>query len=336
MTEYKLEITKKLEDMDAEGTLDSSVAILNLPSANYCEKRVERVEVSGGLQQSCLGCVTQKIKTDSALGIDEIKKSIDHFAKEFSTKFITINGRGDPLNPKVRDDNLEKIRYAHEKYDIKAYLFTAGNNLDDSVCQTLADCEVNVMMSLFGNRFIHSDFFSGRDYPSVQRPLQNQKDIASNFRRLISVYKNHEKQPEIGTTRLGMNYVISTKDLEESEHTLRELKESVNRNRIFFVCNTSFLKNENLEVQNELSVKAQQYTDFNLRHSTAVKGQCQMGAGSSATLDYDGMLLRCPYMDNKTQGNGKFSDLTDAERRNVIQSYMKDREFPCVMRKHQK
>jgi len=117
---------------------------------------------------------------------------------------------------------------------------------------------------------------------------------------------------------------------------IRELKEAANQNRIFFVCNTPFLKNENLGIQRELSEKAQFYTDFNLRHSTAVDGQCQMGAGSSATLDYDGMLLRCPYMDNQTQGDGKFLELSERDRRGVIRRYMADRAFPCVMRKHQK
>src|SRR3989344_1170218 len=102
MSEKKLEITKKLEDLASAGELDNGIAILNLPSANFCEKRAERVQVRETLQQSCFGCVTQGIKSKDYLGIDDIKRIIDFFSAEYGTRFITINGRGDPFHPKLK------------------------------------------------------------------------------------------------------------------------------------------------------------------------------------------------------------------------------------------
>ncbi|HLC88922.1 MAG TPA: hypothetical protein VJG49_02715 [Candidatus Nanoarchaeia archaeon] len=335
MVERKLEITKKLEDLAKEGTLDSGIAILNLPSANYCEKRAEKIYVDGRLQQSCFGCVTQGTKSGDNLGIDELKKIIDFFAGQHSTRFITINGRGDPFNPKLRENTLEKISYAHEKYEIQAYVFTAGNNLDERTCQILADNEANVMISLFGNGFIDADFFAGKAYPTAPKPLQNQAEIARNLRRLIETYREHHNQSEEGTTRIGMNYVVSERDLADGGAKVRALKQAANENGIFFVVNTNFQKHPNEEIQTLFEQFANDYTDFHLRHSTAVNGQCQMGAGSSATVDYDGMLLRCPYMDNQ-EGDGRFQDLPAERIQKVLGKYMQDRSYPCVMRKHQK
>ena len=335
MVERKLEITKKLEDLAQEGILDRSIAILNLPSANYCEKRAERVEVEGRLQQSCLGCVTQGIKSSSYLGIAEIKRIIVFFAERYGTQFITINGRGDPFNPQLKEDNLEKIRYAREKYGIRGYVFTAGNSLDERTCLALAENEANVMISLYGNPFIDADFFTGREYPTAPPPLQNQAMIVDNLRRLIRIYWEHSHQPEEGTTRIGMNYVVSERDLADSCAKVRALKQAANDCGIFFVVNTNFEKHSDDQIQNRFEQFAHEYSDFHLRHSTAINGQCQMGAGSSATVDFDGTLLRCPYM-GSGEGKGRFQDLPLERVGEVLENYMADRSYPCVMRKHQK
>ena len=335
MAEKKLEITKKLEEFALDGTLDSIIAILNLPSPNYCEKRAEKVYVNRRLQQACLGCVTQGIKSRGNLGIKEIKRIIDFFAEQHGTRFITINGRGDPFNPKLKGDNLEKIRYARQQHNIQPYVFTAGNNLDERTCQFLAANETNVMISLFGNSFIDADFFKRKEYPNAPKPLQNQAEIAKNLRGLIQVYREHPNQPKEGTTRIGMNYVVSERDLEEGGAKLMALKQAANENGIFFVCNTNFQKHHSTSIQELFEKIAYEYSDFHLRHSNSVDGRCQMGAGSSATIDYDGMLLRCPYMGSE-QGNGRFQYLTAEEIRKVLKKYMEDRSYPCVMRKHQK
>src|SRR3989338_4174868 len=94
--EIMLEITQKLKDMSDKGLLDNSIAILNLPARNLCNKRAEKVIGDSG---------------------------------NYETKFITINGRGDPFHPNIRQETLEKINYAY-KNGIKSYIFTAGNNLD--------------------------------------------------------------------------------------------------------------------------------------------------------------------------------------------------------------
>lgn len=333
--EYKLEITRRLEDLAESGSLDRSIAILNLPSANYCEKRAEKVYIDGKLQQACLGCVTQDIKSKESLGIAKVRQIIDFFANEYGTRLMTINGRGDPFHPKLKEDNLEKIVYANKEHGIKSYVFTAGNNLDERTCKTLADNGANVMISLFGNRFIDAEFFSGKEYLSTPRPLQDQAGIAKNLRLLISTYKSSSNKPEDKATRIGMNYVVSEIDLADNGAKLQALKKAANENNIFFVCNTNFSKHSDENMQLLLEQMANQYSDFNLKHSTSVSGRCQMGAGSSATVDYDGTLLRCPYMDT-AQGDGKFQELSVGGIKNVLEKYKQDRQYSCVMRKHEK
>ncbi len=333
--EHKLEILKKLEDLAAEGTLESSVAILNLPSANLCEKRAEMIEVGGRLQQSCNGCINAGVSLRQELGIDKVRQIIDFFAEAYGTRFITINGRGDPFHPRLKNFNLEKIRYAHQKHSMQTYVFTAGNNLDGQTCRMLADTGVNIMMSLFGNRFIDGDFFAERKYPPAPKPLQNPAEIAANLRRLIETYQKNPQQPLEGTTRLGMNYVVSLPDLATHGAQLRELQQAANEHGIFFVCNTNFVPHPDEKTQEHLEQMAIQYSDFHVPHSTFVNGRCQMGAGSSVTVDYDGTILRCPYMD-AVQGDGKFQDLSPARIGEVLTGYIHDRKYPCVMRKHQK
>ena len=198
----------------------------------------------------------------------------------------------------------------------------------------LAEHEVNVMISLFGNKFIDAEFFNKKKYFHRIRPLQNEAEIAANLRNLINYYRTSKRQPKQGTTRIGMNYVVSETDLKD-ERKLRLLKEAANGNKIFFVCNTNFTKHPNEEIQIKLERIANFYSNFNLKHTTDVYGKCQMGAGSSATADYNGMLLRCPYMDNK-EGNGKIQNLTEIRIQKVLKSYMEDRKYSCVMRKHER
>lgn len=328
-----IEITAHLNE--EKDTLDQRIAILNMPTANFCRKRGEMVEIGGRLEQACLGCVTQELKSLSRISIEEIKRIIDYFAKNYGTKFITVNGRGDPFEPRLRAETLEKVRYAAERWRIKAYVFTAGNELDLETCRTLVRYDANVMISLFGNRFIDADFFAGKKYAHSVRLLQDQAEITKRLRMLIQAYKESPNQPKEETTRIGMNYVVTESDLIDSGAKVKALKEAANRERIFFICNTHFKQDSNLEIQKRLERIAREYSDFHLRHSTAVGDQCQMGAGSSATIDYDGTLLRCPYLDN-SQGQGKIKELSEEQRRKVLSGYMADRAFPCVMRKHQK
>ena len=334
--ETKLEITHELEKLAEEDKLDSKIAILNLPTANYCEKRAERVlNEQGELEQSCLGCIHNELKSTSRLSKDRIEEVIDYFAKNHGTKFITINGRGDPFFPTLKPETVHKVQYAYQNYNIQSYIFTAGDNLDEQTCRILAESDANITISLFGNKFIDADFFAGKEYASAEKPLQNQANIAENLRRLISTYRASPNQPKEGTTRLGMNYVVSESDLQDDGRKVSALKQVANENGLFFVCNTPFEKNSDSAIQQRLETLAHQHSDFNLQHSTAVKGQCQMGAGSSATVDYDGTMLRCPYMDNK-DGNGKFQELSQEEREQILEKYVQDRAYLCVMRKHQK
>jgi sulfatase maturation enzyme AslB (radical SAM superfamily) len=334
--EKKLEITSKLEELGHSDSLDSIIAILNLPTANFCEKRGERVLTQDGSKQSCEGCITQGIKSPNRMAPLLIKKVIEFFAQNYGTRWITINGRGDPFHPELKSETIEKICYARRQWDIGSYVFTAGNNLDEATCRILAEHGVNVMISLFGNQFINADFFYGKKYFKREKPFQDEAEIAKNLRRLISTYKESSNQPKSGTTRIGMNYVVSPSDLDDKHQKLKELKAAANEQDLFFACNTPFSPHQEEAIQLELESLAREYSNFHQRHTTAVNDQCQMGAGSSATVDFDGTLLRCPYMDNQKQGDGKIHDLTESKLKKVLSFYMQDRSLPCVMRPHQK
>ena len=325
----KLEITKKLEGLEDKIWRDDFVAMLNLPDANVCEKRSELVVVNGELEQACLGCITQGIMSTGTLSIDEIKQTIDYFAENYGTKFITINGRGDPMHPRLKARTLGKIKYAAEK-GIQSYIFTAGQNLDTETCQTLADYEVNVMMSLFGNRFIDADFFNGKNYAiPTERRMQNEALIAENFRRLIRTYTENQSKPEDGTARLGMNYAISERDIEDGGEKLLKLKEAAHKSGICFIVSTLFQPHQDIEVQRKLVSFGKQHTDT--IYSTGVGGQCQMGAGSSVTVDFNGSLYRCPYINGR--GDGNFLKLSEEGKREVIRKYLQSRGYACVVRR---
>ena len=290
----KLDITLGLENLDLDNS--DNIAILNLPGAPFCD-------------HGCYGCVYEKIieeGPDGVLDNDEIIAVIDHFADNYETRFITINGRGDPFHPKVVESTLEKIRYGYKK-GIQAYVFTAGDNLDQRVCETLAEHEVNVMMSLFGNKLIDARFFDGREYQGVTG------EMASNFRRLIEAYPTE-------VTRLGMNYVVTEKDIKDPRKVM-DLKKAAEANGIYFQCNVPF-GNRNQQLRHFA-------TSFGLEHSTFVKGKCQMGAGSSVTVDYDGTLFRCPYQTGN--GLGNFFELRETGKlREVLLGL--DRSYVCVVR----
>lgn len=324
--ELKLEITKKLEGIG--DSLDKSIAILNLPAANLCEKRAEMVRAADGvLEQACNGCISQNIKIGERLPFGKIKKIIDFFSDNYQTRFLTINGRGNPFHPSLKKETLNKIAYASSK-GIQSYVFTAGTNLDEGTCKRLAYYEANVMISLFGNKFIDEEFFKGKRYPSARKPLQNKAKIARNLRMLIKIYGS--SKPGKGITRIGMNYVISERDL-ENESKVKLLKEAANRNGIFLICNTNFLPHPNQRIRKRMQDLAIKNSNFHLRHSTYVNGRCQMGAGSSATVDYNGELYRCPYMDGK--GDGKFQELSGNQIKRILSRYMKDRKYACVLRR---
>ncbi len=326
--ELQLEINQLMLDL-GEDYMRHNIVMLNMPDINLCEKRAETIEMPDGSQrQSCFGCITQGIGTRDRMSLDEIKTTIDYFADNHGTKIIAIPGRGDPLHPSVRDYTFEKIRHAKSRR-IVSYIFNASNNLDAYTCEFLSEHGVNVMMSLFGNPFIDADFFSGKSYPTSQGRLQNQGVVAENFRRLIRAYKHSSNQPTEGISRLGMNYPLSEADLED-QTKLKELKAAANNDGLFFLSNTNFQAHQNPEIRKALRKLAIQYTNFNIEHSTGVYGQCQMGSGSSATVDYDGKLFRCPYM--RGIGDGSFLQLPEEERRFVLDSYQQDRKYICVMR----
>ncbi len=324
--QHKLEITKKLEDLEDSLYEDGFVAILNMPTANKCEKRAEIVVVNGEPRQACRNCVTQGIKSGRRLSLHESAVIVDYFADNFRTLFLTVNGRGDPFHPELKAETLGKIGHARKR-GMQSYVFTAGNNLDDTTCETLADNEVNVMISLYGNRFIGHEFFEGTVYPKSTGRLQNQAEIAENLRRLMKAYKN-SKQPEHGTTRLGMNYVVLEEDL--CTERISALRQAANANGIFFICNTPFEQHPDPYVQDQIRKLTREYSDFHISHSTGVNGQCQMGAGSSVTVDYDGTFYRCPYMSGR--GDGNFLMLSEPERRAIVKGYLTDRGWVCVMR----
>ena len=295
MTSIKLELTKKLNDLAREGKLDGSVAILNLPGEFHCEKIEEIRQTPGGLWvQSCKDCVAEKEIPKRRLPSGKLNEIIDHFSANYGTKFIAIPGRGNPLHPKVREETLEKIRYASTK-GLQSYIFSASNGLTEDICRTLAEKGTNVMMSLRGNPFIDSAFFSGKQYPSSTGNKQNEARIAERFRRLIKAYQESPNQPEPGTTRLAMNYVVTETDLTDNGKKIKDLRQATSDNGILLVTNSEFDIYTNKRMSPETKERILSLTS---PHSTTVNGQCRMGARSSLTIDSDGTVLPCPYFPN--------------------------------------
>lgn len=326
----KLEITKKLEDMGDRLYRDDFVAILNMPAANFCGKRAELIVMPDGkLRQSCEGCVTQTIGNKDRLSMDQIREVIDYFSQEWGTKFLTVNGRGEVFYPVLREETAGKIRYAGSR-GMQSYIFTPGNDLDAGTIRFLADNETIVMISLYGNPFIDADFFTGKQYPSAEGRLQNQARIAGNIRRLIDTYRESPKQPEEGATRIGMNYVVSEMDIQNPAR-LSELKEAAEMDGIYFQCNTPFQDNYDPQVQQKLKNLTDEYSTLHNPHTTVVNGQCQMGAKSGVTIDYNGNFFECPYMDGR--GDGNFFGMTDSGRREVVRKYLHQTEFECTKRR---
>jgi len=310
--EYKLEITNELEKLAEQDQLNDRLAVLNLPAIYVCEKQ-------------CRGCYFSKHEPDprKKLSINQIFDTIDYFNKNHEIIFITINGRGDSFHPTIVSETLQKIRYANS-LGIGSYVFTAGDNLDSSNCKALAKNKANVMISLLGNQFVDAEFFDGKEVK------EKQGVVANNLRRLMRTYKKLVQQPEEGITRLGMNYVISEKDLSETDR-LVALKQAANKHQIYFHCNTNFSLHPDKGIQKALEQLADEFSNFRMRHSLAVDGPCRMGAASTVTVDYDGTLYQCPYM---TSGDlGKFFErLTDGTLEEVLKEFAKNKGFVCVLR----
>jgi MoaA/NifB/PqqE/SkfB family radical SAM enzyme len=301
----KLEITDLLESM--QSVLNDSVAILNLPDMNCCDK-------------GCKGCVVESAESEESkrMSLEEVKEVISYFSMMHGTRLITINGRGDPFHPKVKEYTFEKIKTAFGS-GMMSYVFTAGDNLDEETCDFLAKRDVNVMISLFGNKFIDADFFNGKEY--------EEKEIVDNLRRLIKSMKGKSRRE---FTNIGMNYVVTEEDL-KNKKKVRQLKKEANKNGIFFVCNLDFYPTKDEKVLLKLKKFAKNNSDYGLPHSTFVDDRCQMGAGSSVTIDYDGTFFRCPYLTGK--GDGNYLKMDMDERKKLVEKYINDREYSCVFRK---
>ena len=318
----KLEITKRLEkivkpnkNIWLSSKLDAPVAILNLPAVYACGK-------------GCAGCIMD----DGSIMLDEIEtklpihvilEQISYFARAHDTRFITINGRGDPFHSLVKNETIEKIECAYANA-MQAYVFTAGDSLNPELSKFLADHTANVMISLMGNDFIDSGFFEKKQYDG------RDAETAGNLRTLIRTYRESDQQPQPDATRVGMNYVVSEEDL-ISPNKLRELRKAANENGIFFVSNLNFWPESDQDIREKLREFAIENSDFGLSHSTAVNGVCQMGAGSSITIAANGDIYRCPYMLKGKHGN--ISNMTSGDVRDLILRYQKDPRYACVVRK---
>ncbi len=311
----KLEITHKLELM--RDKLPRSIAIVNIPVAFHCT-------------HMCKGCISRssgreliKKERKEKLPREEIRKVIDHFKNKYDTKFITVNGRGDPFHPEIVEDTNNRIIHAHRD-GMLSYIFTAGDHVEGSIHNLLSEFNTNVMISLFGNGFIDADFFSRKEYSG------RRAEIAKNLRTLIRTFQRSSRQPREGLTRIGMNYVVRETDLKD-RNRLAELREAANENGIFFICNTDFFPHEEPEIRERIRKLATENNDFNLVHSTAIDGVCQMGAGSSATIAPNGELYRCPYMNEGS--DGYFTEMSEEQRAKILIEYMNQRKYACVLRK---
>jgi sulfatase maturation enzyme AslB (radical SAM superfamily) len=308
--ERKLEITRKLEMM-GRAELKRRVAILNLPAPFHCTKK-------------CTGCIARgKTRLEAAGKKDwsKMKPFVEYFSDEHGTRFISINGRGDPFHPSVRDETMEKIRYVRGM-GIQSLVFSSGDNLDDEVIGFLIEHEVNVMISLFGNGFVDAELFDDKRYGAEDRK------IADSVMKLVKA--NGRNLPRLrGTTRVGMNYVLSPGDLQQPSRMINLRKAAV-ENDVFFICNLNFVPEKDEEVRERLMVLAEENSNFRMHHSTEVDGVCRMGAGSSLTIAANGDIYLCPYMFENSDGN--VFELSLGEIRGIIEEHRGMRPVRCVLR----
>lgn len=322
-----LHITDTLRKRD---DLDKIIAILNLPRPNICTRRGKKVVADDGtIDYSCKGCIAGADKGGPMLSLDSIKGIIDYFKDKYGTIFTTITGKGDPFHPKLVDSSVGILDHS-AKRGLIPYVFTAGDHLDDRVIKALVDSKANVMISLLGNPFIDADFFAGKTYPKITDPgFIDPHAIAGSIRKLISAYK--DIPTPAGTTRIGMNYVIKPADLKD-DSKVKALSMAAADHGIFLICNPYFAPDIDATTTDALAKMAKKYSHFHLTHSTGFDGRCHVGAGSSATVDYDGRLFRCPHMTDGDDGN--FTDLIKTgDISKVLAKYIADRKYSCMMRK---
>ncbi|MBI2572331.1 hypothetical protein HYV86_00565 [Candidatus Woesearchaeota archaeon] len=310
MVVFTLEIVADLEQVARAARLDLNQLpyILNLPDVNVCEKRSQYVFENDKKVQACRGCVTSPFAGDDRiLSLDQSIMILDFAKEHFDIGWITINGYGDPLSGAVMPDGntikqrtIAKIQHA-ARLGVRSYVFNAGDNLDPQTADIFVENGVNVMWSLFGNKFVDADFFGGREY---DEPLQlrgtaqqqNPARIAANLRDFISTMNRKAHSPKDGITRLGMNYVFTEHDRENPQRVER-LSQAAQEHGIAFMCNTPFGTTDII-----LKQAAKQYVPNQRSHSTSVyvpslgMEQCQMGAGAVITVGAYGNIGQCPYV----------------------------------------
>ncbi len=327
----KLAITRGLEVAHENGDMRTGrVLVLNLPAPFYCTRGCREC-----ISKSQPGISNEK---QAPLAPETIRKAIDLFATGYGTRYITINGRGDPFHPQIREETLRKIGHASDRYGIQSYVFTAGDGLDPELCEFLNDRKANVMISLLGNPgLVDPRFFQGAGHTGFKGI------IAENIRRLIETYRTSDRGVDTEITRLGMNYVVFPDDLAESRRALLlEFKMAAEGAGVYLGANLPFdLVRFQPDTVRELRGLAVELSSGGIVHSTVVNGVCQMGAGSSLTMAANGDVYRCPY-----QGGGPGQESLGTIRACSSLGEMDDRvfkilekinaagqQFACVMRR---
>ncbi|OIO65765.1 hypothetical protein COY28_00625 [Candidatus Woesearchaeota archaeon CG_4_10_14_0_2_um_filter_57_5] len=342
--QVELEVADRLQKMYLEGTLERSIALLNITRPNICEKRGESQEIDGQVQQSCRGCVTQGIGRKGAYAsLEQLTGIIDYFAQTWGARVLAIPGQGNPLHPALAQDTMALLEYAFNTYGMIGYTFNAVDNLTEENCRRLADAQVNVMVSLKGNQFIDAPFF--HDHPRYSPPTrkgeQDRPRIAEELNRFLDIYGDHPDQPAEGLTRIGFNYVVGPSDVADQGAKLDRLSKAIRARGYWFGVNTPFERNEDQGVQARLEALQREYVDR--PHSLAIKTsdgvhQCALGNTWTATVGPFGELYQCPYMGGM-QTDGLFqkvlNDGPDAMS-GLMRRYMAPKDTPCIMRPHQR
>ena len=170
--------------------------------------------MTGACPHDCFHCFTDK--DDKTLSLDEIREVIDQLA-ERDTHAINFLGEGEPT---IDEDFFEIIEYTSLR-GIQPVIFTdaATKMRDRSFVQRVYESGASVALKC--------DSLFNPDYQNWVVGDKKGKYFAQRNKAIdLLIEQGFNEVQEDGTTRLGFDMVLSSRNIHEAEPTLRYCREN--------------------------------------------------------------------------------------------------------------